>query len=213
MPGNHDDRRYAAILIGPLGQKGNAIGVRHPNIEQHKVRPDIVELDPCRGGISGGFHLKARVFQDVADDAPYIGFIVNDEDVVVVDSHITPAAARALIASIRAITDKPITTLINSHFHYDHAHGAQAFGNVQIIGHEFTREKLTGDPMNEHTFLDSKARFDRTLDRLEARLANVANATARLELETQVEFNRAHIQATKEVTPMPPAVTMNDRLT
>ncbi len=139
--------------------------------------------------------------------------IVNDEDVVVVDSHITPAAARALIASIRAITDKPITTLINSHFHYDHAHGAQAFGNVQIIGHEFTREKLTGDPMNEHTFLDSKARFDRTLDRLEARLANVTNATERLELETQVEFNRAHIQATKEVTPVPPDVTMSDRLT
>ena len=44
--------------------------------------------------------------------------IVNDEDVVIVDSHVTPSKARDLIASIPAITDKPVTALINSHFHW-----------------------------------------------------------------------------------------------
>ena len=51
--------------------------------------------------------------------------IVNAEDVLVVDSHITPAKGQQLVESIKAVTDKPITTLVNSHFHYDHAHGNQ----------------------------------------------------------------------------------------
>ena len=54
--------------------------------------------------------------------------IVNDEDVVLVDSHVTPAKARELIKAIKALTPLPITALINSHFHWDHAHGNQEFG-------------------------------------------------------------------------------------
>ncbi|MBT7718046.1 MAG: MBL fold metallo-hydrolase, partial [Halieaceae bacterium] len=65
--------------------------------------------------------------------------IERDEDVVVVDTHITPAAGRALLDSIRVVTSKPVTTLINSHFHYDHANGVPAFGpDIGIIGHEMT---------------------------------------------------------------------------
>ena len=76
--------------------------------------------------------------------------IVNEDDVVVVDSHITPDKARELIESIQFITSKPITTLINSHFHYDHAHGNQVFGeDVQIIGHEYTRMKMAGTPLQQ----------------------------------------------------------------
>jgi glyoxylase-like metal-dependent hydrolase (beta-lactamase superfamily II) len=79
--------------------------------------------------------------------------IVNDEDVVVVDSHVTPAAARALIAAVATLTPKPITTLINTHYHFDHAHGNQAFPpGVAIVGHEFTREMLAGDPLKQRTY-------------------------------------------------------------
>ena len=80
--------------------------------------------------------------------------IVNDADVTVVDSHVTPAAARALIESVKTLTPKPITTVINTHYHFDHAHGNQAFPpSVAIIGHEFTREKLAGDPLHERTYI------------------------------------------------------------
>ena len=34
--------------------------------------------------------------------------IVNDADVTVVDSHVSPAAARVLIASIKTLTPKPL---------------------------------------------------------------------------------------------------------
>ncbi len=140
--------------------------------------------------------------------------IEREEDVVVVDSHITPAASRALIDSIGVVTDKPVTTLINSHFHYDHANGVSSFGpDIQIIGHEYTRAKLAGDPMNEQTFLSSLVRFDRTVATLEERLANAGSAAERAEIQGQLDFNRAHVRATEEVDPVPPTVSMSDRMT
>jgi glyoxylase-like metal-dependent hydrolase (beta-lactamase superfamily II) len=70
-------------------------------------------------------------------------FIVNDDDVVAVDDHVSPAAAWVLLDEIRAVTNKPVTTVINTHFHFDHAHGNQIFDSrVNIIGHEFTRQML-----------------------------------------------------------------------
>jgi glyoxylase-like metal-dependent hydrolase (beta-lactamase superfamily II) len=69
--------------------------------------------------------------------------IVNEDDVVVVDSAISPVAAAALAAELAEITDKPIRYVINTHFHFDHAHGNQVYPDgVQIIGHEFTYEML-----------------------------------------------------------------------
>src|SRR5262245_48558314 len=70
-------------------------------------------------------------------------FIVNDDDVIVVDDHVSPAAAWVLLQEIKEVTNKPVTTVINTHFHFDHAHGNQIFEpNVQILGHEFTRRML-----------------------------------------------------------------------
>ncbi len=55
----------------------------------------------------------------------------------------SPAAAWVLLEEIKEVTNKPVTTVINTHFHFDHAHGNQIFEpNVQIIGHEFTRRML-----------------------------------------------------------------------
>src|SRR4030095_10478790 len=59
-------------------------------------------------------------------------FIVNDNDVIVVDDRVSPAAAWWLLEEIKEVTNKPVTTVINTHFHFDHAHGNQIFApNVQ----------------------------------------------------------------------------------
>ncbi len=112
--------------------------------------------------------------------------IVNDEDVILVDSHVTPAKARDLIASIPAITDKPVTTLINSHFHWDHAHGNQEFADIPIIGHEYTRMKMATAPLEEPTYVTG---------------INGNAAT----LERPADFD--------EIDPLPPDVTMNEKMT
>src|SRR5262245_19137404 len=70
--------------------------------------------------------------------------IVNAEDVLIVDSHVSPEAARVLLREIKTITDKPVRFLVNTHFHYDHANGNQVFNApIDIIGHEFTDRKST----------------------------------------------------------------------
>lgn len=140
--------------------------------------------------------------------------IVNEEDVLVVDSHITPTKGRELIKSIRKITKNPITTLVNSHFHYDHAHGNQAFGpDVQIIGHEFTRMKMAGDPLSEHTFTSGKARNLTRLKQLQKAYEDAEDKDQREEIRAQVKLVGAHVKAWEEVDPVAPTLTLKDRMT
>src|SRR4051812_17031658 len=49
--------------------------------------------------------------------------IVNENDVTVFDSNTRASTARSVIAEIRKITNKPVRTLINSHWHMDHWSG------------------------------------------------------------------------------------------
>ena len=140
--------------------------------------------------------------------------VVNAEDVLVVDSHITPRMARELVASIGEITSKPITTLVNTHFHYDHAHGNQVFGpDVAIIGHEYTRRKMAGDPLAESTFQRGKAGDARQLATLEEQLGAATDDAERDRIETQIGWVELRIKATAEIAPVAPTVTLKERMT
>lgn len=70
-------------------------------------------------------------------------FIILSDSVMVVDSHMTRAAARALLHEIGQITDKPVRYLVQTHFHEDHVGGNPAFPNmVDIIAHTRARAHL-----------------------------------------------------------------------
>ena len=174
--------------------------------------------------VEGSFTTATHHFDAVAPGVYFVRYtvpmfnsnsmvLVNDEDVLVVDSHITPATARDLIASIRHVTDKPIALLVNTHFHYDHAHGNQAFVGAQIVGHEFTRAKMAGAPLEEGTFRRELAGQPMALERLQTRLAETEDAEERQGIETRLALMQAHIEATKEVDPVPPNITLDKRLT
>ena len=163
-------------------------------------------------------------FQEVADGVYFAEYtlprfnsnslvVVNEEDVLVVDSHITPATGRALIASIRQITDKPITTLVNTHFHYDHAHGNQAFGAVTIVGHEFTRQMMAGEPLKAGTYQDWLGRTRHEAERRGKQLAAMEEGEQRTNLERYVARVRTELAEAKEIAPVAPNVTLQERLT
>ena len=139
--------------------------------------------------------------------------VVNDEDVVVVDSHVTPAKARDLIASIKEITTKPVTALINSHHHWDHAHGNQEFADIPIIGHEFTYMKLATAPFDEPTYRRGLAGNNATLARLKKEIASTEDDEERERIETYLALFSAHVGDFSEIHPVPPNVTMNERMT
>lgn len=139
--------------------------------------------------------------------------IVNDDDVVLVDSHVTPSKARDLIAAVKTLTTKPITALINSHYHFDHAHGNQEFSDIPIIGHEFTHRKLATAPLDDPGYKRGVAQVLSAMSRLGERIESAEDHTERQQLEAEGELLSAHLDDWDEIAPVPPNVTMNDRLT
>jgi glyoxylase-like metal-dependent hydrolase (beta-lactamase superfamily II) len=142
--------------------------------------------------------------------------IVNDRDVIVVDDHVSPAAAWVLLEEIKAITDKPVTTVINTHFHFDHAHGNQIFApGVQIIGHEFTRRALLDDPVSKplyQNFYNFKT-LEGQIANLRQRVASEQNPAARDKLQLQLTAAENNYSSQKELRPTPPNVTLTTQMT
>lgn len=72
--------------------------------------------------------------------------IIGSHSALVVDSGYLPATARGDIQALRALTDKPVRFLVNTHWHYDHTNGnaeyRRAFPDVQIVAHRETRRLL-----------------------------------------------------------------------
>ena len=142
--------------------------------------------------------------------------IVNDHDVVVVDDLVSPAAAWVLLEEIKTLTDKPVTTVINTHFHFDHAHGNQIFGpGVQIIGHEFTRRALLDDPVSKPLYQRSYnvKTLEGQIDSLKNRVASEQDAAARDRLQTQLTALENDVASQKELRPTPPNVTLSTQMT
>ena len=83
--------------------------------------------------------------------------IVNKDDVVLVDSPTTPRAAHALLEDIKRLTSKPVRTVINTHWHYDHTDANSVFGpDVQIIAHDYVRQAIKKfDILNNEPFRSS----------------------------------------------------------
>ena len=143
--------------------------------------------------------------------------LVGENDTIVVDSHVTPTAARALLDSIGELTDKPVRFLINSHYHFDHAHGNQAFpAGVDIIGHEFTRAKLNGelgDVLTQTTFRSFSDPVPATVARLQQQLADTNDPRQRLELQERLRVQTEYMNAIEEVVPTPPNITLERKMT
>jgi cyclase len=141
--------------------------------------------------------------------------IVNDTDVIVVDDHVSPAAASVLLDELKDITNKPVRTVINTHFHYDHAHGNQVFGkDVEIIGHEFTREMLLGGKsIGMPLYRDYLAGIPRGIEELKKRIAAEPDAARKATLQTQLQVAENNRASQAELKPTPPNVTLQTRMT
>lgn len=117
--------------------------------------------------------------------------IVNPDGVIVVDTHINPAVTRAVVAKINALTDTPVTHVINTHWHDDHTNGnyvyRRAFPDVKIIAHRNTLRDLREEwaPMEEQR-REAYAGID--LDELQ----RVANDPAQAGTDTAIAYSVYH---------------------
>lgn len=88
-------------------------------------------------------------------------FIVNDGDVVVVDA---PEASAEMIAALQRITDKPVSHLVNTHWHDDHVIGntawRKAYPGIRFVGHAALRDYLpTTGAKNRERMIDGAPKF------------------------------------------------------
>lgn len=71
------------------------------------------------------------------------GWVVMNDYVVEVDANY-PVGAKIVIPKIRAITDKPVRFVVDTHFHPDHSSGNQVWaeGGATIVAQEGTLDEL-----------------------------------------------------------------------
>ena len=73
-----------------------------------------------------------------------IGVGVGNDAVFVIDDQFAPLTPKVL-ASIRAITDKPVRFVVNTHWHFDHTGGNEHMGQAGalIIAHDNVRRRMS----------------------------------------------------------------------
>jgi glyoxylase-like metal-dependent hydrolase (beta-lactamase superfamily II) len=65
-----------------------------------------------------------------------IGVILGDGEMLVVDTRVSEHHARVLIDDLRELSALPVTIVVDTHWHSDHAFGNHAFRPATIWGHE-----------------------------------------------------------------------------
>jgi hypothetical protein len=70
------------------------------------------------------------------------GIIVGDKGVAVIDTLTAPIHAKAFIAAVRRVTDKPFMHVFLTHHHGDHINGTQHFDGAEILSHPYCRDEV-----------------------------------------------------------------------
>jgi glyoxylase-like metal-dependent hydrolase (beta-lactamase superfamily II) len=199
-------RLALAITIGLLALVAVAAQSRRPAGTAHKG--SAFKFNKVRDGV---YHAIGTGALAVVGNS---SVIVNDDDAIVVDDHVSPAAAWVLLEEIKTFTNKPVRTVINTHFHFDHAHGNQIFDpTVQIIGHEFTRRMLLSNSIGMPLYQNYVNGMPNQIADLKKRIAETADAAAKAKLQTQLSVTENNLASQKELRPTPPNVTLNTQMT
>jgi cyclase len=141
--------------------------------------------------------------------------IVNRDEVIVVDSHISPAAAWVLVEELKAITPKPVRYVVNTHWHFDHVHGNQVFPpEVEIIGHQVARDAIAaGKSKSGLSYEFFVGGLPGRVAKIKAQIAATTDAAERAKLQDQLAIQENYLAATNAVNPTPPTIAMTDTMT
>ena len=95
---------------------------------EYKLKPQLIAQDTwLLEGANENFTKKN------GGNIANIVFVVTEEGVVLFDTGPSLRYGKELLKTIKAITDKPVVKVFNSHHHPDHFLGNQAFANIPII--------------------------------------------------------------------------------
>jgi cyclase len=146
-------------------------------------------------------------------------FIINDADVVVVDTGGYRTDARQIIAEIKKLTDKPVRYVINTHSHGDHISGDEIYRNafpaVEFICHTNAREQILQNPGAEKSVALFQAEIANVQKRLDSG-KDSDGAPLTSERRRHLELAKANFQFwisdMKDSHQIPPGLTIADSL-
>src|SRR6266513_169157 len=148
------------------------------------VADDLFDIKPVADGVYAAI---AKPTYKVNCNA---AIIFLDDVVLVVDTHSKPSAARALIEQIKKLTDKPVRYVVNTHFHWDHYQGNQAYpsswpAGVEIISSAATRENIEhrGIPRVKYEI----ATMPKEIEKLKSDLAAAADPQQKEKLRSNLQ--------------------------
>jgi cyclase len=77
-----------------------------------------------------------------------VGLSVGPDSVFMVDDQFAPMAPK-LKAAVAALTNRPVQFLLNTHFHFDHTGGNEAFGQdgAVIVAHDNVRRRMGSEQL------------------------------------------------------------------
>lgn len=178
------------------------------SVSQSAARVGAFRLNLVRPGIYQAVRRRA-----IAPDRAVV--IVNDSDVVIVDATASAAAACALIADVRQLTPKPIRTVINTHFHFDHSDGNEVFpSNVEIIAHENARQPIaSGESVSGRAVEFITSLINPLMMSLTRQADTAKNPARRDSLREQARGWQEDLAAIHRTVPTPPTRTVSHELT
>lgn len=147
--------------------------------------------------------------------------LINERDVMVVDATQTMTSARAVIAEIKKLTDKPVRYLINTHWHNDHQQGnlafLQAWPGLEIIAHRLTREDiLTEGAQVLQTRIrqqQNRAQAQKLLDAGQDAQGQPLSEAVKHRLRERLGIPARHLQELQDITITPPTLSYEGQLT
>lgn len=151
-------------------------------------------------------------------------FIINADDVVVVDTSLTPGSAKETLAALRKLTTKPVRYVINTHWHDDHIMGnqvyAEAFPGVDFVAHENTRDYLpnTGlanrkQAMSEQGYPQFIAFLKNRLEKNESISGRPMSDDERATYASDLQIAERYMAENPGVQIVLPTITVKERLT
>jgi glyoxylase-like metal-dependent hydrolase (beta-lactamase superfamily II) len=141
--------------------------------------------------------------------------VINENDVLLVDTHVSPDAAQALLTELKTLTSKPVKYVVNTHFHFDHSSGNQVYGpDVEIIGHDFTREKLAdGSSLRGAGYDRFIGGVPAAIARLQQQRDTTTDAAAKATLSQRIAAQEEFKRQTDTIRATPPSVSFDHTMT
>lgn len=144
-------RRRAVWLAGVTAAGLAASAAAHEKLQD--ARPPITGIHE----VAENLYLLADADADDRDSwtGGNTAVWITGDGVVLVDTKLA-GYGQAILERVREVTDKPVTTIINTHTHFDHSGSNTEFpDSVSIVAHENTAAQMARDECSPVTNCDA----------------------------------------------------------